>query len=267
MAVGDGSAWDETNPTNSTLATSIDDYDRDLRVGIRSRMSHEHEWPSSQSATNQAGQHKFITLQQQSTKPTVSGTQLGAVYMKTVGSGLQELFWENEAGTEVQLTYRSAVGGQLQVVSSFVSTMVILGSTPLFAAGTTPTTTAGNLFVSKSITPKSTSSRLKINCFGDFNATAAGVANRVGMALFKDTTASALAVTGCPYDQNYSQYGNPPLNIEYIIASPGTTSVTFYVRAGLDTSNACAFNFANAMTGSLANGTAGNGGIIIEELI
>ncbi len=110
MAVGDGSAWDETNPTNSTIATSIDDYDRDLRLGVRSRMAHEHEWPSSQSATNQGGQHKFVTLQNQAVKPTVSGTQLGAVYTKTSGSGLQELYWENEAGTEVQITYRSSVG-------------------------------------------------------------------------------------------------------------------------------------------------------------
>ena len=72
MALGDGNSWDETVPTNATLATLIDEYDRDLRKGVRSRMAFEHEWPSSQSATNEAGKHKFITLQNQSTAPTLS---------------------------------------------------------------------------------------------------------------------------------------------------------------------------------------------------
>ena len=109
MALGDGSAWDETVPVNGTLAVLIDDYDRDLRVGVRSRMAFEHEWPDSQAATAQGGKHKFITLQNQAAKPTVSGTQLAAIYTKTVGAGLQEMFFENEAGTEVQVTNRSSL--------------------------------------------------------------------------------------------------------------------------------------------------------------
>lgn len=131
MTIGDGSAWDESNPTNATIATSIDEYDRDLRVGVRSRMAFEHEWPASQASTAAGGKHKFITLQNQAAKPTVSGTQLGAVYTKTSGSGLQELFWENEAGTEVQLTYRSSVGTtsgfSAQLVRAYGK--IIVGST------------------------------------------------------------------------------------------------------------------------------------------
>lgn len=83
MALGDGTTWDETNPTDATLAILIDDYDRDLRAGTRSRMALEHEWPSSQSQTSQAGMHKFITLQQQSVLPTLGGTQTAALFIDT----------------------------------------------------------------------------------------------------------------------------------------------------------------------------------------
>src|SRR3990167_7382738 len=99
MALGDGTNWDETVPVDGTTANQIDDYDRDLRVGVRSRMAFEHEWPSSQAATNQGGKHKYITLQNQAAKPTVSGTQVAAVYCKT-----SALFFEETAGVEIQLT-------------------------------------------------------------------------------------------------------------------------------------------------------------------
>ena len=104
MALGDGTTWDETTPTDGTDAVQIDDYNRDLRKGMRNRMAIEHEWPSSQSATSEAGQHKFITLQEQAAKPTVSGTQLAAVYVKTVAAGEQEMFFEDESGNEEQLS-------------------------------------------------------------------------------------------------------------------------------------------------------------------
>lgn len=83
MALGDGNTWDETLPTDATVAIYIDDYNRDLRKGVRSRMALEHEWPASQSATSEGGKHKFITFQAQTAAPTITGTQIGAVYMNT----------------------------------------------------------------------------------------------------------------------------------------------------------------------------------------
>lgn len=133
MAVGDGSAWDETLPDNNVLASQEDDYQRDLRVGVRSRMALEHEWPVSQSATNQAGVHKFITLQNQAAKPTISGTQLAAVYSKTVGAGLQEMFFENELGNEVQITSRT--GLTVPVVTSAALAKAWLYFNPSTATG------------------------------------------------------------------------------------------------------------------------------------
>lgn len=104
MALGDGSAWDETTPVDGTTIITGDDHIRDLRIGIRSGMAFEHEWPSSQSATSERGKHKFLTLQNQATKPTVSGTQVAAVYCKT-----SALYFENTAGTEIQITTGTAV--------------------------------------------------------------------------------------------------------------------------------------------------------------
>ena len=42
----DGSAHDETTPTNSDLANEIDDNIRDMKISVRSRMANEHIWPS-----------------------------------------------------------------------------------------------------------------------------------------------------------------------------------------------------------------------------
>lgn len=100
MALGDGDSWDETEPTDATTAIQIDDYNRDLRAGVRGRMALEHEWPSSQSATSEAGRHKYISLQLQSTKPSLSGTQIAALYIKTSGTSGNQLFIEQSDGSE-----------------------------------------------------------------------------------------------------------------------------------------------------------------------
>ena len=107
MALGDGTTWDETEPTDNTVAVNIDDYNRDLRAGIRSRMALEHEFPESQSATSEGGRHKYISFQDQASLPTaaISGTQVGGLYVKTQG-----LFFVNTASNEIQIVSGTAVG-------------------------------------------------------------------------------------------------------------------------------------------------------------
>ena len=103
MALGDGDTWDETTPTDATVAIQIDDYMRHVAKGVRSRMAFEHEWPSSQAATAEGGKHKYITLQMQSTAPAIAGTQVGAVYQKTVATTGDCLFFLNAATQEIAL--------------------------------------------------------------------------------------------------------------------------------------------------------------------
>jgi hypothetical protein len=105
MAIGDGTTWDETTPTDATLAINIDDYNRDVRVGVRSRLALEHEFPSSQSATAEGGRHKFITFQRQTASPfTLSGTQIGVLYVKTMATTGDALCYLNAATQEVVLS-------------------------------------------------------------------------------------------------------------------------------------------------------------------
>lgn len=104
MALGDGDSWDETLPSDATTATQIDDYNRDLRKGTRSRMALEHEWPASQSATSEAGRHKYITFQSQSTKPALSGTQVNAIYAST-----DNFYFEKSNGDVVQIISGTAI--------------------------------------------------------------------------------------------------------------------------------------------------------------
>ena len=56
MALGDGTTWDETEPTESTEASLAPVYINDDRVGTRKRMQNEHFWPAAQTSVNQGGQ-------------------------------------------------------------------------------------------------------------------------------------------------------------------------------------------------------------------
>ena len=113
MALGDGITWIETGFTNASDADTIDNEATDIRKGVRSRMAIEHEWGASQTGTGEAGQHKYLTLQDQATGPgsKITGTQLGAITIQTSGSGV-EMFvacaaTATTAGSDIQLTKQS----------------------------------------------------------------------------------------------------------------------------------------------------------------
>lgn len=55
MALGDGTAWDETSPSNSSLISNGDDEIRDVRVGVRKRIEKEHITPAGSSV---GGEHR-----------------------------------------------------------------------------------------------------------------------------------------------------------------------------------------------------------------
>jgi len=101
MALGDGTTWDETTPVDASYAYQIDDYNRDVRKGVRSRMALEHEFPASQATTGEGGRHKFITLQNQTAAPTLYATQYGAVYVRTTG---RQLCYVNSTGAVALVT-------------------------------------------------------------------------------------------------------------------------------------------------------------------
>ena len=233
MALGDGSAWDETTPTDATLAVQIDDYNRELRIGVRGRLAREHEWPSSQAATSEAGVHKFITLQNQAAKPTVSGTQIAALYTKTVGSGLQELFYENEAGTEVQISNRGVIsaagtGAVLQTVSAITTTAISISSTiPIDTS--IPQTSEGTAIMSRAITPVGGTNPIEIVGIAHVAPNADG--DHSILALFVGTTANAIYTLITRHSDASRAKVIPYHHI--LTAGLGTTAAsTIYLRIG-----------------------------------
>ena len=129
MALGDGITWDETLPDKSSLAYNLDNYNVDLRKGVRLRLAQEHEYPSSQAAVGDVGKHKFMTLQMQTGAPPIGGTQTGAIYQKTVSTEGDYLFFLNSATREINLTkklYFWYIDGALEVESNASATLVLV---------------------------------------------------------------------------------------------------------------------------------------------
>ncbi len=130
----DGSAWDENNPTNSTLANEIDDVAVDMKIGVRSRMQNEHAWPAVQTGTNQAGQHLFVTLQPQTGAPTLpvvgTTTQIAAIW---ASSGSQNLLIKASNATSYVLFNSSA--GAVNISAGYYSATAAVGDVLIGSAG------------------------------------------------------------------------------------------------------------------------------------
>lgn len=144
----DGVTWNEATPTDNNQASTIDDYYRDLRKSVRSRMALEHIWPSSQVATNEAGLHKFITMSAQTSTPTLvygTNTQEGCIFI----DANNHLTFEDSVGS----TYIIAKSGAGVAVAAGTGTLGALvyitsgGGAVLLSPGT-----SGHVLVSASNT-------------------------------------------------------------------------------------------------------------------
>lgn len=250
MAVGDGITWDETTPTDASLATKIDDYNRDVRKGIRSRMAREHEFPASQTGTSEGGAHKFVTFQAQGAKPTLSGTQVGAAYMSTADTYVIE----SSDGTITTLV--NAGGGQPRSAGSIVQVVNVMdgavdtGTTAMVMDDTIPQITEGNEFMTLAITPTSATNKLKIEVVCNVGyQNDASRQKAMGMALFQNTTANALAAVyseGTSFDVTASQPRVDNLILTHYMDAGTTSAITFKVRAGCASPVTMTFNGDNA---------------------
>lgn len=123
MAIGDGSSWNESVPTNATVANQIDDYNRDLRTGISARMRHEHIWPTSQTGTDEAGYHTFITFQA-TASPTLAGTTAGALFVGQSSAGYPLVF-KDSSGDSTTLV---SSDGNMAVISGGSQGGIVIAS-------------------------------------------------------------------------------------------------------------------------------------------
>ena len=142
-------------------------------------------------------------------------------------------------------------GTVLQVVN-VMSGAVSTGTTQIPFDDTIPQNTEGNEYITLAITPRSATSKLVIDVVlcTSVNALSSG-----GIALFQDSTASALAAAYYTWaGTNY----NVPLCLTHYMTSGTTSSTTFRVRAGT--------NGANTLT---LNGSAGGriwGGVMASSI-
>lgn len=149
-------------------------------------------------------------------------------------------------------------GAVLQVVHASTSANTS-GNTAIPLDNTIPQQTEGVEMLTASITPKSATSTLLIQSAMWFGETS-NAANSPISALFRDSTASAIAATVAKAAGGTGALDNAaPALITYSVASGSTAATTFKVRCGMDVTativlNGMAIN-TPAYTSPLFNGT------------
>lgn len=155
------------------------------------------------------------------------------------------------------LTYgniTNATGKVLQVVQT-QDGAVATGTTILPSDDTIPQITEGDEYMTLAITPKSATSRLRL----DIKFNAAPSAGNIVLALFRDAIAGALAVTEMRAATVNFLYSIPLL---HDMPSPGLPATTFRVRAGLNVAGTLTFN---GVAGARKFGGVIDSGIVITE--
>ncbi|MCE5324956.1 MAG: hypothetical protein LLG01_00930 [Planctomycetaceae bacterium] len=129
FVVGWSYTYDTTTPDGATQPVSVlDDHIRLVKQGIQERENVDHYWPftGTQVSDTAVGEHRKVQFYGVlASKPTLAAGE-GALYIKTV-SGVSELFYEDSAAVEKQLT----TAGKLNLVSGDITTALN------FAAGLT----------------------------------------------------------------------------------------------------------------------------------
>jgi len=94
--------WNESQPTDTTYAVDIDDYNRYLRVDMSDRL--KNMIYGFIAGENSLAQHfKYLEFYQQSSSPSQPAADFARMYVKAV-SNVSELFWRDDTNSEVQLT-------------------------------------------------------------------------------------------------------------------------------------------------------------------
>lgn len=122
-------------------------------------------------------------------------------------------------------TFPGTIGKLIQTVTTSTGA-VATGTTTIPLDDTIPQNTEGNEYMTRSITPTSSSSLLCIQATANLSSTAG--ASNLSVALFQDSTANALAVV-----TKFMSNGNlNTLNLTYWMTAGTTSATTFKIRAG-----------------------------------
>ena len=125
----------------------------------------------------------------------------------------------------------------VQIVSTQTGA-VATGTTLIPDDDTIPQITEGVEYMTLAITPLSASHRLIIEVVF-IGAQSVGGQNNITVALFRDAVAGALAVA---VDEPPAADRTKTVSFRHIMTSPGTSAITFRVRAGTDQAGTLTFN-------------------------
>jgi hypothetical protein len=90
-------SWDETNPTNSTNATSIDDEIRKLRIDARERLAIDHNLTASDAGAATVGFHKQVTFENDLAADPGQAGDVTSFYPKKLATGDIVPFFEDSS--------------------------------------------------------------------------------------------------------------------------------------------------------------------------
>lgn len=150
-----------------------------------------------------------------------------------------------------------AYGTVLQVVNTSV-TAYSSSSTTMPYDDTIPQNTEGFEILSVSITPKSATNKLKITVSANLSTSTTGGVG-IGMALFQDSNASAIASS---ISTLYTIGAVLTIPLVYYMTAGTTASTTFKVRAGCNTGS----TYLNGTNASRFHGGIAVSSITIEEI-
>lgn len=169
------------------------------------------------------------------------------------GTASQELRMNAGATAPEWYTPTVASSAVIKVVEATPVTSVITIATATTLDDSIPQNTEGTEVITVSITPTSTTNRLRI----EFNAPTIGTASSGALvaALFQDTTANALAA-GYAYPSGASA---APLSLTHEMAAGTTASTTFKIRLSCQSG-------AAYLNGNLNLGTRAFGGVSAARL-
>ena len=133
-------------------------------------------------------------------------------------------------------TAANALAGSIVQVVNTQTGAVATGTTAMPVDDTVPQSTEGDEYMTLAITPTNTNNKLKIEVLFNY---AHSAAVNIGLGLFQDSTASALAAT-----QAVEISGNNTwqMSLTHYMTAGTTSATTFKVRAGGTTGSTLTFN-------------------------
>jgi hypothetical protein len=161
--------------------------------------------------------------------------------------------------TDASGWYTLGNNGIVQQVST-VDGAVNTGTTVMPLDDTIPQKTEGDEYMTLAITPQNTNNKLVITVSVAL-ASHSSATSGLGVALFQDTTANALAAGLLPRDNSANSGGG--LSYTYVMAAGTTSSTTFKVRIGSPNAGTTTFNGG---AGARLFGGVSSSSIVIQEV-